>query len=456
MLVTVLILASPRQILPANPSEIQIKIHHEAVKLAHFTSQLVANTEADSVCRNASLGVYHSGPTNDFPLHHFRFARGTEPSHIFERDSIIVGNDSDHSSLNDDMSAKFILGLSSARYPSRATNLTKRFLHPSDWDFINRFASTLAMGFAGCDDTRGLPGHTLPSIARAGRFIRNPTKLDEANREILEFVNDGGRLIEAYKRGQVRIDYADGSSKLWTWSEYEEAVNDWIGEMFKATPTHQVCTVTASSLVEVYLGLVEDKGAVESKRESEKVARESLTAVVNSELEFLYTKHGRHHNHFFSSFISAPHSDRSASRESPPNSQLPYRVRKGPSSRALIQDQEAESRKLVERQGQDPEEEAPVDRRKKGKGKKQVVAVKTKPRAPPVGAGLRHFKLAMSSLPLPFGISIVRNLIYPGESPSVPPFAIASTENLLQLFLAQGFLRDSSSTTLSLPFSNQF
>lgn len=354
------------------------------------------------------------------------------------------------------MSAKFILGLSSARYPSRATNLTKRFLHPSDWDFINRFASTLAMGFAGCDDTRGLPGHTLPSIARAGRFIRNPTKLDEANREILEFVNDGGRLIEAYKRGQVRIDYADGSSKLWTWSEYEEAVNDWIGEMFKATPTHQVCTVTASSLVEVYLGLVEDKGAVESKRESEKVARESLTAVVNSELEFLYTKHGRHHNHFFSSFISAPHSDRSASRESPPNSQLPYRVRKGPSSRALIQDQEAESRKLVERQGQDPEEEAPVDRRKKGKGKKQVVAVKTKPRAPPVGAGLRHFKLAMSSLPLPFGISIVRNLIYPGESPSVPPFAIASTENLLQLFLAQGFLRDSSSTTLSLPFSNQF
>lgn len=400
------------QILHANASDIEIKINAEAVKLDRLASQLVAITEADTVCRNASLGAYHSGPTLDFPLDYFRHRQSSPPSRIIDRDSFIVGNDSDHSVLNDHDSALFVIGLSASQHPSRATNLVKRFYHPSDWGFPNRFASTFAMGFSGCDDTRGLSGHTLPSIARAGRPIQNPTKLDRINSVILNVVNSAGPLVHAYLEGSATVFYSDGTSSIETWSELERETNGWIAATFGTASV-----VNLSSLVELYLGLVEEKGEVGSKRARQKVAFNSLAAITNSDLEQMYHGHEQH-NHFYSSFVSSPGSRLALPKHSHPNLHLPYQLRQGPNSLRFLADQEAESRKLVSAQEEASQEEvsAPENRQQKGKAKvKGQVYVRKTDQASPVGHGLRYFKLAMSSLPLPFGVSSIRHLRYPGE-----------------------------------------
>ncbi|GAA6002932.1 hypothetical protein JCM5350_003158, partial [Sporobolomyces pararoseus] len=64
------------ELLPSsNKTPIQQQIHQEAVLLVASSYQLVSLSEADSVCRNASMGLYRDYDSNissDYPLADFR------------------------------------------------------------------------------------------------------------------------------------------------------------------------------------------------------------------------------------------------------------------------------------------------------------------------------------------------------------------------------------------------
>ncbi|GAA6003935.1 hypothetical protein JCM5350_006552, partial [Sporobolomyces pararoseus] len=147
---------------------------------------------------------YDSNISSDYPLADFRPVSNPPPpppppNSITKRASLILGKDSDHHLLNDGISTQLILG-TSRNYDCRAVNLRKRQDHPSDWKYKDRFAQTFAMALIGCDESRGLPGFRVATVAQASSLVETPTIKQRHDRELLEFINRYEEVLKLYEK----------------------------------------------------------------------------------------------------------------------------------------------------------------------------------------------------------------------------------------------------------------
>ncbi|GAA5892880.1 uncharacterized protein JCM6883_007502 [Sporobolomyces salmoneus] len=409
--------------------EIEREIQVEATKLAEFCTTIVSTSEADSVCRNASLGLYT--PTADLPVHHYRAARTgltrvALPSH--SRLSVIIASDSDHLFLNDPGSAAFVVGYSESNL-CRATDLRRRQSHPEDWKYLNRRSQTFAAALFGCDETLGLQGFTTSGVAYSNRSVtRVPTHLAH-ERDLLCFINEFDQLLAIWKNA-TQTGVKQPSSlfskppHLVDHDDLEREFQSFLSPMLKEKEVEKQIPdrrVTLKSTMEVTLGLLEEQGGLARKKEWRRKVEEPIQLHVNKELGSIFSQHG-YHNHPFSSLVKAPSSTRTSAPSPPNRKHLPYRLVQGPESAQFLVDQEEESRKLVERQA--TESSRDEDRRSSPQARKtesryrktegQVIAVKKKKRAPPVGPGFKEFQFSMSTIKFPFRISTIRDIAFDG------------------------------------------
>ena len=470
-------------------------IHREATKLQQRSIQIVSRSEADSVCRDASLGRY---PHPNYPVHSYQAPSEPSPlpSHSssnqpsssdhpsssrppsssssinpatpthaklptaadiesllhtpFPNLSLIVGTDSDHQGLNDQWSASYILGLSSS-HPSRATDLRKRFKHSSDWGYIDRIAQTIAMVVAGCDETDGLYGYTVAGIARSGREVDQRTPKQSQEFALLDFCNSYVRFFEMYEEvripgGQTTITVDQQQVEV-DIRGFEQHLYEWFK---KFLPPNKVSEFKFSLqlFLSTFLGLFTDQYEVVDKQLWRKAAEERVEKETNRQLEDIYRRKGTH-NHPFSSLIRHSTTPKENRRSPPPNLQLNYHlVKNGPDSRTFWQEEKKTAEEVMTTQSQTMAPLPPVKAPPKQK-KKQPTKSKPDDDGPSSalreGHGIKKFDYALSAVPLPLKDATIRNLLFPGEPPT---FLIVLSLTTLTCALSKVFRKVTTFTTI--------
>lgn len=397
---------------------------------------------------------------------------------------MILGKDSDHLVLNDHQSARFIVGIA-RNYACRATDLRRRKDHPSDWKFRDRFAQTLAAALIGCDESSGLPGFSVPGVARANRDVKKPSRRLLLERQIFEFTQEYDQLIQLYEsihgtKNTVETSYlALGSeSRDVTWDELERDFRRWINSLLKPT-LQEKHTMRLEDVVGVYKGLVEMQGDLMGKSDARIAVGKPLQELFNKQIAILFETQGR--NHPFKSLLppSLKPNPRRGDRAPQPQEHLPYRTVKGPDARKLLDDQLLESNRLVNaqssahtarqpgnsktrsRKGKEkavepskpPSRPPPKSKQTTGKGKK-VDQPKESSRKAAVKVGFGQFGLAKSTISFPFQVNTIRDHQFACELIFFSTALWRSSQ--LILFRTQQSPRDIDSIKTSSRFSNRF
>ncbi|GAA5899675.1 uncharacterized protein JCM6883_005949 [Sporobolomyces salmoneus] len=473
---------------PTDVSDTERSIHEEALRLAKRSTQIVSTTEADSICREASRGTYRDhdmNPDSHFPVDHFRLALEPPPpsaTWTIHDLSIIVGNDSDHCLLNDHHTARFVVGFAHS-YDCRATDLLKRFKHPSDWKFKNRYAQTLAGALLGCDESPGVPGYTIPGVARATRPLepnKKPSIRLQNERRILAFVNEydelAGMWLNTISNQRFETSLLSNTERSVSRKEFEQDFDHF--QLSLLGSTHETPPMTLSTLINVFHGLLTSDGARIEKEDVKRLAQQSASDSLNRLLTSIY-KDPAPRNHPFSSLVpksTVPLPLPTTSTQ--PKQHRPFALRTGPDSRDFFDQQLKESTTLRNRQLNASESTTTGQQKKKGVGKQKRGKGNEgqegdgneddrdpgddegddeddgeddeddgedddgqgkKTRAAKIGNGLKEYNFSMSTLSFPFKTSHINQLDFPAI-PKGHKFNydfIAVLEGMLKVWLAE-------------------